>query len=239
MVFNDSTGGQGIVQDIDFNCGSDINSYTLIDKTRNVNNWMSRVAFLIESANNTWLFDDRNNTDFPIATTDLVSGQPDYKLDVTHLIVRHLEIADSTGNWNNINAIHPDDPDFKRISNDSSTGVPTRYAKIGSSIILYPTPNYNYGISYGNSVGGLRAYFQRDLSYFKVSDTTKAPGFNQQFHKLLSIGASYDFCKKNQLPQKNDLFNDIQISEQGLLEFYSSRSKDDAPKMKAIRILTR
>ena len=40
QAFNDATGGQGIVQDIDFLANSDPTTYLIADKVRNCNNWI-------------------------------------------------------------------------------------------------------------------------------------------------------------------------------------------------------
>lgn len=92
--------------------------------------------------------------------------------------------------------------------------------------MLYPTPNYS-------STAGLRAYFKRDASYFAVTDTTKEPGFNPQFHRLLSLGAASDYCLFSGMNNKlTTLQGEIAKLEEGLTNFYASRSKDEHPRMK-------
>mgnify|MGYP000894786700 FL=1 len=87
MVYNDPTTGQGIVQDIYFNCNADGNSYPLADVTRNVNRAYDKVVSRILTADGRWEFDDQNATDLPIGTTDLIANQQDYSFDPTFLIV--------------------------------------------------------------------------------------------------------------------------------------------------------
>jgi len=78
MQFSDVANKSGIVELIDANTGSNSISYTIEDKTRDINLALDRVFSLIFSVGGTWQFDDSNHTDYPIITTNLVSGQRDY-----------------------------------------------------------------------------------------------------------------------------------------------------------------
>jgi hypothetical protein len=92
--------------------------------------------------------------------------------------------------------------------------------------VLYPTSDYS-------STAGLRAYFKRDASYFVTTDTTKEPGFNPQFHRLLSIGAAADYCLFAGMNNKlSTLQAEIAKLEEGLINFYANRSKDEHPRIK-------
>ena len=91
--------------------------------------------------------------------------------------------------------------------------------------MLYPTPNYA-------STAGLKSYFKRDASYFVYNDTTKEPGFNPQYHRIISMGAAYDYCLFAGLSNKMAILNaEIVKMEEGIINFYSSRSKDEHPRM--------
>lgn len=232
MVFSDSTTKQGIVEEIDFLANSDSNSYPITHKTRNINRWLDRVAFLIQSADQMWQWEDTNNTDLPIAVTDLVSGQTDYSIDTTFLKVLKVMIKDSSGNWVEIQPIDIFDPLYKNLLANTTTGLPSRYDKMGNSIFLFPATNYN-------STGGLKIFFQRNVAYFATTDTSKAPGFNPQFHRYLSLGAAFDLCNSKDLPQAKNLWVQIQQFENDIMEFYSNRGKDEPPKIRPIKILSR
>ena len=107
-----------------------------------------------------------------------------------------------------------------------TSGTPQYYDKVGNSIILYPTPNYA-------STAGLKVYFKRNVSYFVSNDTTKEPGFNPQYHRLLSMGAAVDYCISNGLTNKMTILNNELVKmEAAIVEFYSNRSKDDPPKIR-------
>lgn len=54
---DDSIGGTGIIEMIDFLCGSDADSYPKVQKKRNINLWYRRVQQIIKSYMDKWLFE--------------------------------------------------------------------------------------------------------------------------------------------------------------------------------------
>ena len=171
--------------------------YSVADICSNVNNWYNRVVSLIMRADSRWEWDDDNYETLPVATTNLVSGQADYNIaSSTFLNLIRLEMKDQSGNAIFLNPISYEDKKGVAMTEWQKTnGTPHSYDKVGNSFILYPTPNYS-------STAGLKAYFQRVPSYFESDDTTKTPGFNPLFHRLLSVGPAYDYCLSNGLTTK-------------------------------------
>ena len=231
MIFSNSTSKTGIVEDIDYLVGSDSSSYPIEQKTRNINRKYDEVVSLILSCDGRWQWDDTNNTDLPIATTTLVDSQADYNISgSTFLDVTRVEVKDINGNYQLLKPF-----DQRDITNQSLTefqetpGMPLFYDKVGDSIVLYPKPSS----SYVTNSEGLKVYFQRNASYFTVSDTTKSPGFAAPFHRLLSFGASLDYAIANTLNSKITILTSlIQKMEQSLIEFYSTKSRDEQVKMR-------
>ncbi len=191
-----------------------------------VNNAFDRVTSLIMGSDGRWQWDDTNNTDIPIGTTDLVTSQQDYSIDITHLEITRVELKDSNGNWNKLDPIDEQDiynqslTDFLKTAN-----VPIYYDKIGNSIFLYPTPNYSQSAS-------LKVYFERGPNYFVTSDTTKAPGFNALFHDLLAYWPAYDFAISTGKANANNIMSAITEKEDALAQFYALRAKDDHPRVR-------
>ena len=112
---------------------------------------------------------------------------------------------------------------------DRILGMPQKYDKIGNSIFLYPKPSS----SYVTLAKGLKAYFQRNVTYFTTTDTTKEPGFAAPFHRILSVGAAYDYCLANGMPDKmKSLEKEIAKIESGLITFYSQRDRDEKVTMR-------
>jgi hypothetical protein len=200
---------------------ADSTSFTTADITVSANNAQDRVVALIREAEGRWQWDDGNQTDLPIATTPLVANQQDYTLDLTHLELERLERKDSDGYWAQLMPIDP--ADLYQQSETSflmTAGVPAYYDKVGSTVKLYPKPDYSQDAS-------LKAYYKRGPEYFLVSDTTKAPGFASLFHRILPLYAAYDFALINQLPIMDDLEKEIFKLENGVVDHYARRDRDD------------
>jgi hypothetical protein len=226
MKFYSSSDRAGIVDDIFFlvfGDSSDHSSdYSLADITRNVNRWYDRVVTKILQADNRLEWDDTNKTDLPIARINLVANQQDYGVTAaTFLKLHKVDAYDANGNPIPLKQITLDD--LRGIADadfESTAGTPRYYRLQGSSIFLYPKPSYSY-------TQGLRIFYQRNVDYFASTDTTKTPGFAEPFHRILSLGAAYDYAMITGMRDKIQMFrNEIQIIQQDLIDFYSSRNED-------------
>ena len=227
MQFSDTTNNLGIVQDIDFILNTDGTSYPIDDKTRNINNWFSRVVSLILNADGRWEWDDQNQADDPIYTANLVSGTQEYAISsVTFLKILKVEIKDSAGNWISVTPISLDDMRGRSMTDfNNVAGTPKYYDKLGNKLWLYPKPNYA-------STDGLKIYYQRNQVAFTKTDTTKVPGFAAPFHKILSLGASLDYCLSKGISNKVPLLREeIAKLELGLQEHYGDRGHDEKMRM--------
>ncbi|MFA5394657.1 MAG: hypothetical protein WC346_01410 [Methanogenium sp.] len=231
MVFSDSSLSQGIVQDIDSWLNTDDTSYPIAQKVRDVNAWYDRVISIIVSCDGRWQFDDSNNTDLPIATTSLVSGQQDYTLDGSdHFEVTRMEVLDKNGSYYLLDPIDEHDVTNQALTEFYKTpGRPVKYDKRGSSIVLYPAPSS----SHVTTTKGLKLYFQRGASHFAADDTTKTPGFNPLFHRILSLGPALDYASKNELTTKIKIIQPrLDRLEAALIDSYSNRSRDESVSLR-------
>lgn len=202
-------------------------SYPIADLTASINRAFERVVGIIREAEGRWQWDDTNQTDFPFATTNIVTDQQDYTLDVNHYRIERVEVKDSAGNWIKLRSIDQADLYDQAITDFLSTsGTPQYYDKVGTSLLLYPAANYSQSDS-------LKVFYERGPSYFTVSDTTKSPGFNPLYHRLLSMWAGYDYALINLLPISQTLRQEIQVMEDNLRESYAFRDKDEHVTLKA------
>lgn len=195
--------------------------------TSNINRGYDRATSLILKCDGRWEWDDNNQTSLPISTTNLVSGQADYEIStVTFLNIIRVEMNDSSGNAIQLIPMSYNDRRGEAMTEWAKTNsTPQYYDKVGNSLILYPTPNYS-------STAGLKVYYQRMPDYFTTDDTTQEPGFNPQFHRLLSLYSARDYCLVNELDNKlKKIENEIAKLEIALIEFYSSRIKDEQPRL--------
>lgn len=244
LQFNDTSSAKnGLIQEAESQVFGD-NSYGRISGdanllatfTRYINEALNRVVNLILTADGRWQFDDTNNTDFPIATTNLVttlgSEQQDYSFDVTMLRILRMEVLDSTGAWRKMTPIDETDIYDQSLTDFLKTpGLPVYYDKQGSSIMLYPKPL----ATSVTSTAGLKVWFQRPPSYFTTSDTTKVPGFNSMYHRLVALIASRDYALSKGLSNGKSLSEMVAQGEDSLVENYALRNKDEHVKLSAKR----
>jgi hypothetical protein len=212
---------------IDENCKTDSTSYTTAKKTVDVNVAIDKVLSMIFSVGGTWQFDDSNHTDYPIITTDLVSGQRDYTFTQdgsSNLILEiyRVAIADENGNFFDVFPVDVESREapLGYIDGIDTEGMPITYDKLGNGIFLDPIPNYN-------ATGGVKIYINREASYFDSGDTTKKAGFAGIFHEYLVLRPSYQFAYRNGKANAQVLQNEMLRMEEEIKEFYQKRSKDE------------
>ena len=181
-----------IIEDIDFLVNTDSTSYTIAQKTRNINRRYDEVVSIILQADGRWKWDDTNNTSQPTTSINMTSETTAVAIpDTTYLTINRVEVKDVNGNFYKLTPFNE-----REITNQAMTeflktpGRPLYYEKVGGFLNLYPKPSSaNVTLT-----SGLKIYFQRDASYFLTTDTTKVPGFAASFHRILSFGGALDYA---------------------------------------------
>lgn len=230
MVFSDTTTKAGLIQDCEqgiFGNYGEISGSPnkLYEWTVRLNRSLDKAVGKILGWDGKWQFDDSNYTDIPIGSTSLVSGQSDYTISVTHLEIIRVSILDSDGNVKILDSIDELDDEMRTKLESTTTGTPTHYDKKGSSIILFPTPNYSIA-------SGLTVRFQRGPSYYVYTDTTKTPGFASIFHPYVSLDAKLGYAIDKQLPQAANLASSLAAMEEDMSKFFGRRAKDEPRRLK-------
>lgn len=231
MQYSDTSTKQGLIQDCEQKLFGDDgygqisgNTNRLYRFTQLLNEGVNEATGIILGADNRWQFDDTNYTDYPIATTSIVSGQRDYEFNVSHLKILKVQFKDSAGIWRILPPFDQDSQDSRPyLENNTSnnTGIPVRYDKFGTALWLDPIPNFN-------STDGLRIYFQRPPSLFVSSDTTKTPGFPSIYHVYVSTYASLQYAKDKGITEKVRVYTqDLIDLRDRITEHYSKRNKDE------------
>lgn len=226
MFFNPSDKSNSIIADIDFllfGTSETFNdSYTLLDRTRNVNISLDEAVAEMFKADPNWDYDDTSNTDFPIATTTLEAAKDNYSFPDSTLVINRVRIKDTNGNYITL------DPVSRAELSDSdlrATGVPSKFYKKGGSFFPVPVPDYGYA-------GGVEVEFQRGANHFTSTDTDVAPGFNSLFHQILSVGASLRYAMGNGMREKASfLQGEKKEILKNIREHYQTRSKDEKPRI--------
>jgi hypothetical protein len=246
MVFNATSTKDGLIQFCESTLFGD-NAFGQISGNANrlaiftsfINEALNRVATLIMEADGRWQWDDTNQTDLPIGVTTLVAGQQDYSMSVDFLKITRVEILDANGSWHLLAPIDQVDVYNQSLTDFQKTnGLPMYYDKLGNSLFLYPAPL----AASVTTTGGLKVYFQRPPSYFTTSDTTKQPGFNSLFHRLVALIACRNYATDRSMPIaggimrggfKTGLVARVSDEEQSMQDFYALRSKDEKLKLGA------
>lgn len=199
MDFSDTTGKGGIIQRCEGWCGlgdGGISGNATLLKifTAMVNEAFDELMpLLLSYSSHIIRWDDETNTDHPIATFNLTSGQADYTASVDDNSLAILDIkavriltSSSATSYTDIELITLDDDRAITAMTPNSTdvGVPTGWVKRGNTIFLTPKPNYS-------ATSGIKILFERVQNYFASNDTTKEAGIPRIFHPLIPMIASH------------------------------------------------
>lgn len=265
LQFNDTTNYQGIVQVYEDECGfnrGDISGDTnkLKQLTRDVNLAMSDFLRIALMAGGTWQFDDSNQTDYPIITTNLVAGQRDYPFTTDAsgnliLDIYRVFCAQPSGIFIELLPVdvesgtdrYPALPGTMsgQLYNYGSTtftdgsntqGTPVRYDLMSNAVFLDPIPNYNF-------TGGLKLYVNREATYFQYTDTTKKPGVPGLFHRYFALKPALDYARRNQTANFAALQNEVTKMEGNedagivgtIAEYFSERPREDRRRMTVLQ----
>jgi len=240
LVFNDTSTYKGIVQIYEKECGfnpGDISGNTdrLKHLTADVNLALDSLFEIGFRSSGTWQLDDSSHANYPIITTNIVSGQRDYSFTVDGggnliLDIHKVLVADGSGYFREITSIDQQTLNSNGVNTDTLTngqnqqGVPTRYDKTGNGIFLDLVPNYNYS-------GGLKMYVNREPSYFVYTDTTKKAGIPGSLHDYLALKPAREYARRNILQNANRLDIEVIKLERKIESVFGRREKDTKKRL--------
>lgn len=236
VQFSDTTNYKGIIQVIERELGfkrGDISgdATKLKEFTADINIAWDDYLSIALPASGTWQFDDSNQTDYPIIKTNLVDGQRDYTFSTDeggNLILDIYKVAILPSATATLyQEIYPVDQQTKDhgdnlVAEVTTEGVPYQYDKTANGIFLDPIPSYN-------ATSGLKVYINREASYFTSADTTKKPGCPGLHHKYFALKPALDYARRHSMSVEASLRNEVQLMERAIAEYFSKRSKDEAP----------
>lgn len=179
----------------------------------------------------TWQFDDSNQSDYPIITTDLVANQRDYSFTTDGngnyiLEVLKVLVADSSGVFRELTAVDSQSSsDTKGYwDGQNTTGTPLTYDKTANSIFLDPIPSYSYA-------GGLKVYISREPSYFIYTDTSRVAGVPGIFHKYLALKPAQDYARRNNLANQDRIREEVLLLENEIEKYFALRPRDQRRRL--------
>lgn len=193
MQFSDTTNDTGLVEDIDFICGTDTTSFPLKDKARLMNRWYYKSVIKMIESNGVWTYVDSNTGKLDYFTATLVDGQQDYSIPPNALKIKGVAVKDSAGNYKDLKYINPSALPADRDEYLETDGMPREYTITGNSVMLFPAPDANQV----TTTAGIKMYASKEVDLFTASDTDQEPGIPEPFHRILSWGASYEWLLLN------------------------------------------
>lgn len=219
---------------IDRNCKTNSTRYSVADKTADENLAIDEAFSIIFEADGRWQFDDSNHNDYPIITTNIVSGQRDYSFTTDEngnliLDIYKVLVADENGVFYELECVDQQSDEYMQgfWDGNNTTGKPSRYDKTANGIFLDAIPNYNES-------AGLKIFINREGSYFTVNDTTKKPGFAGLYHEYVALVPSIRYCKRNKMfDLANQYERDREKMEKAMKLHYRTRAKDEMPRLTA------
>ena len=239
LQFSDSSGLQGISEDITGLTLADTNRYSLKDRARNANQWYFRVLGDIASVcrsliprdttvsagtDNNWTTSADGS-----ATRDISANTRGYQLPTTNkpwLIYRVALMLDGTNMYQaspfNIAEVAGLMADTD-IDNNVSTDQPF-YRLVGDYIYSYPIPSQDV-------TAGIKIWFLPEPTQFASTDTTKVPEVIFLFRRIISLGASYDWLIAHDKVAAKAMRMEIEQLRGELKAWYSQFLDDDQPPL--------
>ncbi len=208
---------------ITFLTNADTTAYTNANRLLNINDHLNRIQTTILRSQDEWDFDDKNNTDLPILTADIVANQQYYTLPTGMIDMKRLEMSfdgvtfykampldinERQTDTSNLSDFSQNQPYYDMVSSDTFT--------------LYPIPT-------ANVTGGLKIWVSRtpvEFTSAELTTGTKEPGFESLFHQMLAYGSAMDFCMARGLPQYSTIKSAYDEMSQSLSNHYGDKQED-------------
>jgi hypothetical protein len=243
MQFSDTSTKQGLLQDCEFRTNLGDGTITgdaalKAQFTRLLNIRYARTLGKLQILTGKDGAEDINYTDQQFSLFDIASGQNDYQFltdedgntisDITGVMLKPSGETDFVP----LERLALSDTDAMLIMspNSSNTGTPAGYIEKNNTVFFDVIPDFD-----GGSAGKL--FYRLVPSYFVAGDTTKAPGFVEHFHSVLSVGGSLDWLSVNK-PESTVLISQCRDDLKEMsddLEAYVRQKNPTRPVMTATR----
>lgn len=200
-----------------------------------INLWYEKIVTMILESQDDSDFDDQRSTTYPIKTTPLVAGQRDYSIPVSEQVLK-IKRVDITYDGTNYYRATPFDNGvpawgFGNPTNEDSNMLKQApwYDVQYNSIFIYPL-----AVAADVSAGAqIRIEWERDITVFTtgdyasdLSDSTVIPGIDAPWHMMIAYGAAYEFANNNNLPQLQNIKQDLADWEGRLRTAYGKKDLD-------------
>lgn len=202
---------------------TDTSQYPIVQFIRNANVWYRKTSIWINEAVGTWPWDDSNWTTLMATTSDLTAGTQNYNIPTGTRKIDRLEVLDNNGNYQKLIPFDKSQVNSAMDEFYETDGLPIYYDPEGKYVNLYPAP----AAANVTASRGLKWYIIRDISPFGVTATSTEPGFDNHFHRVISLGAAYDYCLANGIDdRKVGMKNELEQLHTEINEHYGNRHRE-------------
>lgn len=224
--------------------GKDSTSYPAANMLVDLNLWHQKIVGMILDAQDESDFDDERYGDYPQITSPLTTnrdfplGQTITNLDgLTYSVLKIKDVSVSYDGTNFYRALPFD------ITEIGSANIPQGYSTAeGQLDALFPktSPRYDFKNNslwlYPRATAAevaagatIMMEFYRSPVEFTSSELTAgtvSPGIAPTFHAMYAYGPAFEVAQAQQLPQKNEIYRELQVYEDRLRKQYSSKNAD-------------
>lgn len=220
---------------------ADTSSYPDATMLVDINMWCQKIVSMIFESQDDSNFDDNRNTNYPIVTTPLVAGQRDYAIPVSEQVLKIKRVDISYDGVNYYRATQFDTGlpawGFGNTTNEDANFIQQApyYNVQYNSIFIYPA------LATTTTNATLRIEWERAMIPFSqsadypaaaMSTSTSVPGIDLPWHPLIAYGAAYEFANANNLPQLQNIKQDLVDWEARLRTAYGHKALDEMLYMK-------
>lgn len=216
---------------------TDSTGYTDAQMLIDLNIWWQKIVSMIFESQDDTDFDDQRNTTYPIVTTPMVAAQRDYAMPVSEGVLK-LKRVDVTYDGSNYFRATPFDDGVPQWGQGNPTAEDSnmikaapRYDMKYNSLFIYPL-----AIASDVSAGAtIRVEWERAVIPFSktadypsdtMSTSTTVPGVDLPWHPMLAYGAAYEYANAANLPQLQNIKQDLQDWEARMRIAYGKKDLD-------------
>lgn len=202
-----------------------------------INIWYEKIVSMIWESQDDSNFDDARNTNYPIVTTLMVAGQRDYSMPVTEQVmkIKRVDVSYDGINYYRAqpfdNGVPPWGFGNPTQEDANFTPITPSYSFQYNSLFLYPLATASQ-VTAGATI---RVEWERNVVVFSksadysstaMSASTSVPGIDLPWHPMIAYGAAYEFANANNLPQLQNIKNDLVDWETRLRAAYGRKDLD-------------
>lgn len=216
---------------------ADTSSYPDANMLIDINLWYQKIVSMIFESQDDSDFDDQRNSTYPIKTTPLVAGLRDYSIPVSEQVqkIKRIDVTYDGIHYFRATPFDNGVPEwgFGNPTDEDSNMLKQapKYDVQYNSIFVYPL-----AIASDVSAGAqIRIEWERSMTPFSqsadyngqaMSTSTSVPGIDLTWHPMLAYGAAYEFANANNLPQLQNIKQDLMDWENRLRTAYGKKDLD-------------